>query len=300
MDVGASGSGALSISNGASVTAGSLDAGSIESAVANVSVIDATFAVSGNATVADDGTSVLSVLSGATFSAASLTIGSQGDSSGAVVVSGDGSVIDIAGELNVGTALGTGDLTIGPGAAVNAKVVNLDGQVVLANGELDPTVNLINQGETVSGSGTIEAGDIVDEGVIQASGSQPSQKLLVVSGTVVGGGPWTIDGTAQARANGGVGVLQINAGDTLELNGAVLNAGSVTFTDNLTQQSTYTVTNSVVDVNFGDATGVLKLDDVAGFAGTIAAHQTGDAFVIAGGTLSGLGVTNGDHADGFR
>ncbi len=91
------------------VAAGSLDAANAASAVANISVTNAIFAVTGDATVADDGTGVLSVLSGATFSAANLTIGSRGDSSGAVVVSGKGSVIDIAGALNVGTALGTGE-----------------------------------------------------------------------------------------------------------------------------------------------------------------------------------------------
>jgi T5SS/PEP-CTERM-associated repeat protein len=246
------------------------------------------------ATVADDGTGVLSVLSGATFGAADLTIGNLGDSSGALVVSGSGSVIDISGDLNVGTALGTGDLTIGPGAVVDALVVNLQGEVVLENGELDPTVNLINQGQTAGGSGTIEAGDIVDEGVIQAGGSKPSQKLLVVAGTILGGGPWTINGTAQPQANGDVGILQINAGGTLELTGPVLNAASTTFTDDVTPQSTYTVNDSVVEVNFEDATGVLKLDDIGGFAGTIAAFRKGDSFVITGGTLSNLGVTGGN------
>jgi hypothetical protein len=74
----------------------------------------------------------------------------------------------------------------------------------------------------------------------------------------------------------------------------VLNAGSTTFTDDVTPQSTYTVNDSVVDVNFEDATGVLKLDDIGGFAGTIAAFRKGDSFVITGGTLSNLGVTGGD------
>jgi hypothetical protein len=39
---------------------------------------------------------------------------------------------------------------------------------------------------------------------------------------------------------------------------------------------------------------VLKLDDIAGFGGTISAWQAGDSFVITGGTLSGLNVSNGD------
>jgi collagen type I/II/III/V/XI/XXIV/XXVII alpha len=294
LDVGVDGSGGLSISNGASVTAGSLDAGNVASAVANISVSDANFTVTGSATGADYGNGVMSVLSGATFAAAELTIGNTGDSSGAMVVSGDNTIVNISGDLNVGTAIGTGDLTIGPGATVNASVVNLQGEVVLENGELDPTVNLINQGQTAGGSGTIAAGDIVDEGVIQAGGSKPSQKLLVVAGTVLGGGPWAINSVAQFQANGDVGILQINAGGTMELTGPVLNAASTTFTDDVTPQSTYTVNNSVVDVNFGDATGVLKLDDIGGFAGTIVAVRKGDSFVVTGGTLSNLGVTAGN------
>jgi hypothetical protein len=128
--------------------------------------------------------------------------------------------------------------------------------------------------------------------VIQAGGSKPSQKLLVVAGTIVGGGPWTINGVSQFQANGDAGILQINAGGTLELTGPVLSAATTTFTDDVTPQSTYTVNDSVVEVNFEDATGVLKLDDISGFAGTIAAFRKGDEFVITGGTLSGLGVSN--------
>jgi T5SS/PEP-CTERM-associated repeat protein/autotransporter passenger strand-loop-strand repeat protein len=293
--VAGAGTGILSVFSGATVTANSLSVGSQEGSSGELDLSGAgtDFSVTGSATVADDGTAVMSVLNGATFAAANLTIGNQGDSSGAVVVSGDNTIVNVSGDLNVGTALGTGDLTIGPGATVNALVVNLQGQVVLENGELDPTVNLINQGQTAGGSGTIAAGDIVDEGVIQAGGSKPSQKLLVVAGTVLGGGPWTINGTAQPQANGAVGILQVNAGGTLELTGPVLNAASTTFTDDVTPQSTYTVNDSVVDVNFEDATGVLKLDDIGGFAGTIVAFRKGDSFVITGGTLSNAGVTDG-------
>jgi T5SS/PEP-CTERM-associated repeat protein len=292
LDVGAGGSGALLLSSGATVTAGALDAGNAAAAVGQISLSDAgtELLVTNAATVADDGTGVLSVLAGATFAASSLTIGAQGDSSGALVVSGSGSVVQLSGALNVGTSLGTGDLTVGPGAAVHASVVNLQGQVVLEGGLLDPTVQLINQGQTASGFGTIAAGDIVDKGVIQAGGTKPSQKLLLVEGTVLGGGTLTVNGTLPGSSS--AGILQINAGGTMELTGAVLNAATTTFTDELTPTGTYTVNNSVVDVSFADAAGVLKLDDIAGFAGTITTWQTGDSFVVTGGTLSGLNVSN--------
>ncbi len=256
LTVGVTGSGSMSLSGGGTVTAGSLDAGISSTAVANISVVGPAtdFAVTGAATVGDDGTGVLSVLNGATFSADSLTIGSQGNSSGALVVSGAGSVINLTGSLNIGTALGVGDLTIGPGGAVHAAVVNLQGQVVLEGGNLDPTVTIINQGQTAGGNGTLQAGDIIDEGVIQAGGTKPSQRLLVVQGTVMGGGTLTINGTVQP--SNPVGALQINASGTMELTGPVLNAATTTFTDNLAQPGTFTVNNSIVDVTFADALGV--------------------------------------------
>ena len=229
---------------------------------------------------------------GATFAASSLTVGAQSDASGAVVVSGVGSVVQLSGALNIGTALGIADLTVGPGAPVHASVVNLQGPVALEGGLLDPTVQLINQGQTAGGFGTIAAGDIVDEGVIQAGGNKASQKLLLVVGNVLGGGTLIANG-AQPGSNP-AGVLLINSGGTLELTGAVLNAATTTFTDNLTPTGTYTVNNSVVDVTFADAAGVLKLDDIAGFAGTITTHQAGDSFVITGGTLSNPNVVNGN------
>ena len=293
LDVGIAGSGALSVSGGATVTTSSLDAASIASAVGQITVSDAgtDLTVTGAATVADDGTGVLSVLNGASFSAQSLTIGSQTDSSGALIVSGNNTTLTVSGELNIGTALGTGDLTVGPGAVVNAAVVNLQGGVVLEGGVLDPTVYIENGGSTTGGFGTIASDYILLEGTILSNGSKSGKQTEVVQGTVVGGGTATINGSVSVNSPG---ILQMASHDTIEVTGAVLNAASTTFTDNLTPTGTYTVNNSVIDVVFQDGTGVLKLDDIAGFDGTIATWSAGDQFVITGGTLSNLGVTNGN------
>jgi T5SS/PEP-CTERM-associated repeat protein len=293
LDVGAAGSGSLQISGGAVVNTGSLDAANIASAVGQISVSGSgsDLIVANAATVADDGTGVLSVLNGATFSAQSLTVGSQTDSSGALVVSGSGSLLSISGQLNIGTALGTGDLTVGPGAVVNASVVNLQGGVVLEGGVLDPTVYIENGGSTTGGFGTIASDYILLEGTILSNGSKTGKETEVVEGTIVGGGTANIKGSVSVN---GPGILQIGTHDTIELTGAVLNAATTTFTDNLTPTGTYTVNNSVIDVVFQDSTGVLQIDDIAGFAGTVAAWKGGDSFIITGGTLSNLGVTNTD------
>ncbi len=293
MNIGVAGSGTLGISGGATVTAGSLDAGIGAFAVGGITLSGAgsDLIVSGAATVADDGTGVLSVLNGASFVAQSLTIGSQTDSSGALVVSGIGSKLSISGSLNIGTALGTGDLTVGPGAVVNASVVNLQGGVVLEGGVLDPTVFIENGGSTTGGFGTVASQFILLEGTILSNGSKSGKQTEVVQGTVVGGGTATINGSVSVNSPG---ILQMAAHDTIEVTGAVLNAASTTFTDNLTPTGTYMVNNSVIDVVFQDGTGVLKLDDIAGFGGTIATWSAGDQFVITGGTLSNVGVSNGN------
>ncbi len=85
-------SAALSISNGAAVTATSVDVGIGKSAVGQVSVIGlgSNLTISGAAIVGDEGDGLLSVLSGATFTAASLTAGALGGSSAELVVSGTG------------------------------------------------------------------------------------------------------------------------------------------------------------------------------------------------------------------
>ena len=293
LDVGIDGSAGLLIDGGATVTAASLDAANLATAVGEVTLSDPGTAliVSGDATVSDDGTGVLSVLNGASFSARSLTIGSQTDSSGALVVSGNNTTLTVSGELNIGTALGTGDLTVGPGAVVNASVVNLQGGVVLEGGLLDPTVYIENGGSTTGGFGTVSSQFILLEGTILSNGGKSGKQTEVVQGTVVGGGTATINGSVSVN---GPGILQIGTHDTIELTGAVLNAATTTFTDNLTPTGTYTVNNSVIDVVFQDTTGVLQLDDIAGFAGTVTTWKAGDSFVITGGTLSNIGVSNGD------
>jgi T5SS/PEP-CTERM-associated repeat protein len=292
IDVGLADSGVLQLSGTAALSAGSLVAGGSAGAVGQIGLAGANvrLSVTGDAVVADDGTGVLSVLSGATFFAANLTIGARGDSSGAAVVSGAGSELRIAGALNVGTALGTGDLTVGPGAAVHASVVNLHGPVVLEGGLLDPAVTVIDTGRAAGGFGTLAADVIIDEGLIQAT--EP-RGLLLVQGTLEGGGTLARTVSGQPTiVNDGTGAIEIGAGATLELTGPVLNGTPPALTDSLTPAGTYAISSGAIDISFADATGVLILDDIGGFAGTIAAAQSGDRFIVPGGALANLNFSD--------
>ena len=113
-----------------------------------------------------------------------------------------------------------------------------------------------------------------------------------MTGTIVGGGTLTLNGTAVKASP--VGLLQLQNIGTMELTGPVSNAATTTFTDDLTPTGTYVVKHSVVDVSFQDIDETLIIDDIAHFFGTVTAVNPGDQFVIAGGTLSNLDA-NGNN-----
>ena len=296
LDVGNAGAGLLAIDAGGSVSASSLDAGVAAAGIGQVDIAgpSSSFGVLGQITVGDSGTGAMSILGGAVVTAANVNIGNAKGSSGSVFVSGAGSELLATGALNIGSALGAnggvGDLTVAQGAFVSAPVVNYYGKVVVENGTIDPILQIISSTGGGSESGLTSADVIINEGTLAAAASG----TLVVQGTVVGGGGWTENGVPQTTAKPAkknVGVLEIGSGATMELTGPVLNTATFTTTDNLTPTNTYAVSNSVIDVTFDDSTGVLKLDNIGGFAGTITGIQQGDAFVISGGTVSNIGLT---------
>ena len=296
LNVGAGGSGALAVNASGSVSASSLDVGVSAAAIGLVSVTGtgSALTVTGSVTVGDSGTGALSILGGANLTAMGVNIGNAQGSSGSVFVSGAGSKLLSTGVLNIGSPLGAtggvGDLTVAQGAFVSAPVVNYYGKVVVENGTIDPILQIISSTGGGSESGLTSADVIINEGTLAAAASG----TLVVQGTVVGGGGWTENGIPQTTAKPAkknVGLLEIGSGATMELTGPVLNTATFTTTDNLTPTNTYAVSNSVIDLSFDDSTGVLKLDSIGGFAGTITGIQAGDAFVITGGTVSNIGLS---------
>jgi T5SS/PEP-CTERM-associated repeat protein len=274
--VGNAGDGLFSLSQGATVTAGGLDAAVTGSAVISLSGAGTDLALSGDGIVADNGSATLSILNGATMTGTDLTVGSQGNASGALTVSDTGSVLRLSGTLYVGTAEGTGELTVGPNATIIATSIQQQGQVVLEGGLLDPNVIVVGVGYSNGGYGTAGGtGDLIDNDgtLLAAAGSKSSQKVQTFLGTIVG-----------------QGIMQINAGSTLEVGGPVLSGDPSVDINN---DGTPVATPSSQDVVFSASTGVLKLDDIGAFAGTIGTYVAGDQFIITGGVLSGLGVSGG-------
>ena len=277
LQVGNAGFGQLTISQGATVLAYGLDAGVTAQGVINLSGTGSELDLSGDATIADAGSATLSILNGATVVGTDLTVGAQGTSSGVLTLSDPGSLLDLSRTLFIGTANGTGDLTVGPGATIIAASVQQQGQIVLEGGLLDPNVINVMSGQSNGGYGA--AGDpngIIDnDGTLLAKGTtKPSQTVQTFLGTIVG-----------------QGIMQIDAGSTMELTGPVLSGAPAVDINN---NGTPVAVPSAQTVTFEATSGALQLDDIGGFGGTIAAYDPGDLFVITGGLLSGLGVANGN------
>lgn len=259
LTVGDAATGLLSIAAGGSVVATTLDAG-VQNSGSGVGVGLISLAgpgtqlsISGDAVVGDAGSATMSILNGATFNAANLTIGSQGSGVGAVQVSDMGSVLHLTGTLNIGTTLGVGELTIGPNGTIIASKIVLNGQVVNEGGLLDPNEIDILAGYSVGGFGTEGGvGDIiVNDGTIEAkAGTKPSQKVETVIGTIVGS-LGTLSGT---------GSLLIDAGSTLDLQGGPVDSSQT--------------------VTFAANTGALVVEDIGEFTAIIGAFQAGDTIYV--------------------
>ena len=228
-------------------------------------------ASTGTVTVENGGTISLN----GTATNGGIGIGQASNAQGALDIESGGTLLmDSAGNINVGQSAGATGLLVVNGANALLNVGNASGGL---------TVGL-------SGSGTL---DVKAGGHISYNGTKGISLGLNAGASgvaIISGGTLTVNGTPVASKP--AGVPRVNAGGTLELAGAVLNAARTTVTDDMTPAGTYTVNNSVVDVTFADGSGVPRLDDIAGFAGTVTAFQHGDPFVISGGTLSGLAVTN--------
>ncbi|WP_256253574.1 beta strand repeat-containing protein [Burkholderia ubonensis] len=207
-----------------------------------------------------------------------------------VMTVNDGAMLPVGGTIdNTGTiALGsTGDLTR---LEVLVKSATLEGggYVTLSDDSHNvvfgstPDTTLVNVDNTITGAGQIGAGQLtlVNEGTIVASGANA---LVIDTGThaVVN------TGTLEATGSGGLvidsavantGNLWANNGN-LTIQGDVTGAGSATISGAATLEFGGA---SAENTTFADgAAGTLKLDQSAGFTGTVSGFGAGDTLDLA-------------------
>jgi T5SS/PEP-CTERM-associated repeat protein len=207
--VGDAGSGALSLSQGATVTAAALDLGAAATGDGNVSLAGAgtTLDVTGNLTLGDKAAGELSILGGAQMTIGGGVVGSGKSAPGNLDVEGAGTTLTVnTGTLTVG-ANGPAEFTLGIGAVLKGEVANGPFGVVSEYGNVDPATDP-NDGTQNVGFGN----SLIYDYYIANSGT-----IKITSGTASFFAPLVTDETNAADGSTS-GLWVIGAHETLVMN----------------------------------------------------------------------------------
>jgi T5SS/PEP-CTERM-associated repeat protein len=207
--VGDAGSGSLSLSQGASVTAGALELATGATGDGDVSLAgtSTTLDVTGALALGGQAAGELSILGGAQMTVAGGVVGSGDSAPGNVDIEGTGSELTInTGTLTVG-ANGPAEFTLGIGAVLSGEVANGPFGVVNEYGNVDPQTDP-NDGTQNVGFGN----SLIYDFFVANSGT-----IKITSGTATFYTPLVTDETnAQDGSTNGLWV--IGAHDTLVMN----------------------------------------------------------------------------------
>jgi T5SS/PEP-CTERM-associated repeat protein len=251
--IGDAGQGELSVFNGATVAASSIDAGVRAGASGNIIVsgTNSVLTATGQFTVGDTAAADVALNNGGTINAGQLDIGLNRGASGILDVEG-ASLVNVTGAFNVGDA-GNAVLSLGALASVNAGSFNIG-----------PAGVLVEFGDPISAGTVTNSNSIVIAGGVNTTNASAR---FVNNGLVEvqNGGTETINTPLVT----GTGQVQLSGGGQV-----VLNAGSVV------------PTQAVV---FEDATGTLVIGagDIGGFGAVIQGFALGDSIIVNG--VAGFG-----------
>jgi T5SS/PEP-CTERM-associated repeat protein len=267
--VGGAGFGALSVSQGATVSAGSLDEAAADGGDGGITVDGSGSAlnITGALSVGDQSSGSLNIINGATASVGSLIIGNGIAGSGDVVIGPGSKLILATTTINVGVA-GSGVLDIQGGTLSLVNGTSLSpgsfGRIVQVGGLIDPAAVLDATGGSFGGGGTAEAsGTITNSGVAAITGGSETFLAPVVTAIdpSVDTGTWRI-------TSGGTLVLDVNSVDNTQ----VIQFGDATGVLEIGQQVSLDVTQTP------QPTGVSALD---GFQAPIIGYRAGDKITFA-------------------
>jgi T5SS/PEP-CTERM-associated repeat protein len=290
LTVGNAGAGALSITNGAAVTAATLNAGAAanSSGIVTVTGTNAALTTTGSLSIGGAGAGELAILNGANvFIGGDLDIGQTAGGSGNADIEDTTGTVFIGGDLNIGAG-GPGELTIGPDATVELDNggVNLGANATLIQfSPLDPPTHLvIPKGRT---------------NAFNFNGTQTYLAYIDNEGAIPVGAAiaFTLDAPIIYGSGGG---FSIGSGSDLVLNADTVIGQTFAFTDNtgtltigadalatIDIPSTGSVFTSEANPNFGQPL-------IGGFDSTIADYTAGDVIAVTTGgpaTFSQSGTT---------
>jgi hypothetical protein len=312
----ASGSGGLSIQNGAYSNFGLFEA---ENGSAIIFATGASLTNSANGTLTGGAYEAVATGNGATISVTGAAITTD---EADIILSGSGSTIQFGGsaiDKTLEAIASGGTLSLANGRDFTASANNGDftnsGLLTLAAAEFAATALTVSAGATVSGNGTL-AGAVIDNGTITATGG-----TLVLTGAISGNGALqAVSGADLKLTASGTLTAAVSGAGTLELAGAfTLGTGALTISEilvdagaslsgagvlsaNIVNEGTVAAQGGTLTVQSQIASGTLAADAGAtlilaeggSFAGTLAgsgtiALTTGMAFG-AGAVLAGTNM----------
>jgi large repetitive protein len=228
-----------------------------------------------------------------------LPLGGTIDNTGTIALASAGDETDLEILVRGATLQGAGQMTLSD-----------NGRNAIFGG--DASAVLTNLDNTISGAGRLGAGalTLVNSGVILANGSNA---LVIDTGNNVVANSGTLEATGSgglsvAGAVANTGILWANGGN-LSIGGAVTGSGTAVIDGAATLEFAGAASTNT---SFAAGTaGTLKLDQSAGFTGTVAGFAAGDALDLAdigfaagttlsyaadiGGTRGTLTVSDGTH-----
>ncbi|MBX9826346.1 MAG: autotransporter domain-containing protein [Xanthobacteraceae bacterium] len=271
-----------------SVTLGAIVAGG--SGTLNITGTGTTF--SGSAVVGSTSTGILNITSGASYSAASTTVGNSAGSNGTLTVDGTGTTFSSTAVMTVG-ASGTGTFNLQNGATATTNViVSVAASSATGNG----TANISGAGTTWS-TGNVRVGTFGTGAINITDGAVVNSGISFASGIVFVGGNATVSGTGSTwniSGNYTSSILFTLATGSTSVAGSnfqVLNGGRVIIAD------TATGTNgSFADVRIGSGTNQRAAVTIDGTGSTLTTPYIAYVGYGAGSnatvTVSGGGTMN--------
>ncbi len=292
LDVGVDGLGVLRVFSGGTLTTGSGGPTGARLGVSNVGLglidgVNALWSVGGDLIVGEQGIGTLNVTSGAVVNTGTFAIalGNGSGGSGDITVGGGGARL-VGGALKIANASGDdsfGTLTIETGGTVQvlSATIGAGGVLNMQGGLLDPPTVTIGVGGLITGFGTVDATNVVNDGGIVASGG-----LLEFFGNIIGGGTLAVDNDGSLEVDGFLSASAINFGNGFGQSLIVRTPGS-----NFETALNSLFTGDRIGFNFGAGVSIVAAE----LAGSILTLLRSDSQSYQ---LSDVGFDTGT-ADGF-
>jgi collagen type I alpha len=159
------------------------------------------------------------------------------------------------------------------------KAIQDGGLVVLQGGTLNTAGLSIVAGGTLNGMGVVGNGSVANQGTIIANGG-----ALDLTNPVTGTGSFTVLSGATLILDGATPTTLNNSGTVYDTSG-LLDIQTLTGAGSLVVQNGGTLefaSATAQDVGFSGSNATLRLDDFAGYAGTLVGFSQADTIVLAG------------------